>query len=45
MVTTWKHTDSDFTLEQLANTIAYLINSGADFNPLDTETLKEKGNE
>ncbi|OUD86838.1 hypothetical protein BC477_02505 [Clavibacter michiganensis subsp. michiganensis] len=35
----WEHTDADFTFEELANTIAWLIESGADFDPLDTGNI------
>jgi hypothetical protein len=35
----WKHTDADFTLQELADTIAWLMETNADFDPIDTENL------
>ena len=39
---TWNHTDADFTLAQLAETIAWLIATDADFDPLETEDLNNQ---
>lgn len=56
MATTWEHTDADFTFQQLADTIAWLLETHATFDPTETEDLNnrltllntqttEKGNE
>jgi len=39
MTIKWKHTDADFTFQELADAIAFLIRTGADWDPLDTEDL------
>ena len=39
----WKHTDADFTLQELADTLAWLIESDSDFDPTDTELLATRG--
>lgn len=39
MTLRWKYSDADFTLRQLADTIAWLIESDADFDLLETEDL------
>lgn len=43
-MTKWKHTDADFSLEELADTIAWLIATDADFDPLETEDLAQPNN-
>lgn len=50
MVVNWKYTDADFTFQELAVTIAWLMETNSDFDPMDTETInpnidQEKGHE